>query len=331
MYYVISRVAILVALITLFLPVCANAKPKVLVIESYHAEYEWNKNNEKGLESVLKGKVDLSYFRMDTKRVVADQYQERADLAWDEYIKSQPDVVVLADDNALKLLGPKFLKTDTPVVYLGINGNPRRYIELNKNITGVLERPLYKRSVKYLKQILNLDKSKILILLDTGTTAKVLMDSVFDGMYSAKIGDIQITIQEVATFEDWKNIINKSADDGYSAIILGLFQTVVDDNNDHVKSDDILKWTSKNSPVPIFGFWEMNVGKDKTIGGLVLSGEVQGITAGEIVLSILNGVPVQQIKPVIPSRGLFVFSKTELFKWKISLPRYVKGITKFIE
>ncbi len=331
MYYIISRLVILVALITLAVPVIASARPQVLVIESYHAEYEWNKNYKKGLESVLSNAADINYFRMDTKRVAPELYQERADLAWAEYVKTKPDVVVLADDNALQLLGPKFLEIYTPVVYFGINGNPRKYIQLNKNITGVLERPLYKRSVKYLKQILNLDHGKILILLDTGTTSKVLIDSVFDGLYTTKIGDTQISIKHVATFADWKNIVINSADDGYSAIILGLFQTVVDDNNEHVKSDDILKWTSKNSPVPLFGFWEMNVGKDKTIGGLVLSGKVQGSTAGVIVQQILNGVPVHSIKPITPTQGVFVFSRSELFKWKISLPREVKSSTKFVE
>ena len=331
MHHILYRVLVLAVFMLLGIPVNVNAMSKILVIESYHAEYEWNKNYTKGLESVLSDNAEINYFRMDTKRVAPDQYQERADLAWAEYVKSKPDVVVLADDNALKLLGPKFLEICTPVVYLGINGNPRKYIQLNKNITGVLERPLYKRSVKYLKQILHLDHGKILILLDTGTTSKLLIDSVFDGFYTTKIGDTQISIKHVATFADWKNIVNQSADDGYSAIMLGLFQTVVDDNNKHVKSDDILKWTSKNSPVPIFGFWEMNVGKDKTIGGLVLSGEVQGLTAGGIVLQILNGVPVQNIKPITPSQGVFVFSRSELFKWKISLPREIKSTTKFVE
>ncbi len=333
MHFMIKKLSFLTLILVMLLIGTASAavKPKVLVIESYHLEYEWNKNCERGLVSVLKDDADMHYFRMDTKRISPDLYEHRAELAWQEYERIQPDVVVLADDNALSLLGPRFLKTETPVVYLGINNNPRHYIPINKNITGVLERPLYKRSITFLRKILHIEKGKILILLDTGTTSQVLVDSVFEGNSIATVGGTQVHIQHVATYNGWKKIVKKAGDDGYSAIILGLFQTIVDDKNNNITSEDILAWTSKNSPVPIFGFWEMNVGKDKTIGGLVLSGEVQGSTAGEMVLKILNGVPVKKIKPVIPSQGVFVFSKTELKKWKIILPRNIRDVTTFVE
>ncbi|MBI9110204.1 ABC transporter substrate-binding protein [Maridesulfovibrio ferrireducens] len=321
---------LLAAFIFLICSTSAQAKPKVLVIESYHAEYQWDINYEKGLESILKDVADIYYFRMDTKRIKTELHEERAALAWQAYTTLMPDVVVLADDNAIKFLGSKFIETETPVVYLGINNNPRNYIPLNKNITGVLERPLYKRSVKYLKKILHIEQGKILVLLDTGTTSKVLCDSVFEGCKSLRIGDVQVDIELVGSFNDWKDIVNRSDEKGYSAIILGLFHTL-HERGKSVSSPDIMAWTYENTPVPLFCFWEMDVGKNKTIGGLVLSGEVQGSTAGEIVLDILNGVPVNKIKPIIPTQGLFLFSSSELKKWRIVLPRQIRDKATFVE
>jgi len=75
----------------------------------------------------------------------------------------------------------------------------------------------------------------------------------------------------------------------------------------------------------------MSVGKDKAVGGMVLDGEEQGKNAGKIVLDILNGIPVNTIAPVVPTQGEFIFSRSELDKWKIRLPRHIKDHARMVE
>ena len=62
---------------------------------------------------------------------------------------------------------------------------------------------------------------------------------------------------------------------GYEAIFIGLYHTLVDDDGKHVSEQTVLEWTSAHSPVPLFCFWEFSVGKGKAIGGLVLDGRDQ--------------------------------------------------------
>ncbi len=47
-----------------------NAKPTVLVIESYHKEFYWDAAYRKGIENIIGDRVHLHYFEMDTKRLL---------------------------------------------------------------------------------------------------------------------------------------------------------------------------------------------------------------------------------------------------------------------
>lgn len=120
----LKQISALMMILMFICAATAHAKPKVLYIESYHDGYAWDQEQRAGLESIFKDQVELYNFQMDTKRVAPSRYQEKADLAWQYYLEVKPDVVVISDDNALMLLEQRFLKTDTPVVYMGINNNP---------------------------------------------------------------------------------------------------------------------------------------------------------------------------------------------------------------
>ncbi len=310
--------------------VITHAKPSVLFIESYHSDYKWDREMSRGLEAVLGDKVELYNFQMDTKRLPVSEYSKRADLAWQYYLEVNPDIVILGDDNALSLLAESFLATDTPVVYMGINSNPRRYAPLGKNITGVLERPLYKRTVKYLKELLFIGKGKVLVLLDESTTSRAFKTAIFNGEEGLEISGIKTDVEFISSLENWKRSVLDAHKNNYKAIVIGLYHRIFEDGK-YVDSEKILEWTSANSPVPVFAFWEMSVGKGKAAGGMVTNGEVQGIAAGKIVRDILNGTPVKSIRPVIPKQGRFIFSRAELDRWKIRLPRYISERSHFVE
>ncbi|ACS80370.1 ABC transporter substrate-binding protein [Maridesulfovibrio salexigens] len=326
----LKQISILIFLLFFVSAASANSKPKVLYIESYHDGYAWDQEQRAGLESILKDQVELYNFQMDTKRIDASQYQEKADLAWKYYLEVKPDIVVLSDDNALMFLEQRFLKTDTPVVYMGINNNPRNYGPLGENVTGVLERPLYKRTIRYLKEFILFNSKKVLILLDKGTTSEVFRASVFHDQQRMEISGIKADVNSFYDYSNWRKAVMNARENGYEAIVIGLYHSLFE-GGANVDGEEVLAWTSANSPVPVFAFWEMSVGKGKAVGGMVLSGKVQGRAAGEIVMKIIGGTPVSSISPVIPAQGEFVFSQSELDRWKIRLPLYIKNQARMRE
>ncbi len=268
----------------------SSAKKRILIIESYHSEFSWDASYKKGIRKVLGEKYNIHNFEIDTKRHLKSEYTARAQLAWEEYLKIKPVLVFLADDNALKLLEAKFAETDTPVVYLGINNNPRAYdVTGKKNITEGLERPLLQNSIRVIKDLISGCK-KVLILLDSGTTSSIIANYFHStGKKKFTIDGVKVEVKQVGKIGKWKKAVLDAKKDGFDAIIFGMYHTIIDKQNKVVDAEKIVRWSSKNASVPPFCFWDFAVGPDKTIGGIVLFGESQGEAAGKIALRILNG------------------------------------------
>lgn len=316
-----KRILTIVSLIVLLIHTPAfAAKPKVFVINSYHASYPWVQSHNEALQNELGDTATLSFHYMDTKRISPDQHDQRATLAMEEYWSTKPDLVVLTDDNALRLLGSRISNAGTPVVYLGINENPRQYISHSTKATGVLERPLLKRSIVFIKELLHGRLNKCLVMFDNGSTSCAIVKNTFGGKDSMNFADTTVDLQLVATFFQWKTHVLASKQMKYDAIILGLFHTLVDEEGNHVPDAMVSQWTSENSPVPVFGFWDFAIGKRKAIGGLVLAGEPQGREAAKLIKRVLAGEDPMTVEPVTAEHGRFVFSRSQMKRWGITIP-----------
>jgi len=304
-----------------------RAADDVLIIESYHADYQWDKDYKKGIQEVLKGKYNITSFEMDTKRVSSENFEAKATEAWEKYKEVKPKLVFLGDDNALKFLVNRFSKTETPVVFLGINKNPRDYYDTSsvKNITGVLERPLAKRSLAQIKQIVKPTPKKILVLFDNGTTSQAALSEIFKGKSVLNIAGMETELKLIGDWGEWQNAVNNARKDGFEAAVIGLYHTVKDKDGKAVDSSKVLEWTSSNLSVPTFGFWSFSVGPNKTAGGLVLYGKEQGKKAAELALEILGGTSPNKISPVVGEKGRMLFSESQLKKYNIKLPENIKS------
>lgn len=318
----------------LVLPIIAGLSQKktILIIESYHKEYQWDHDYLNGIMQTLGNGYTYEFFEMDTKRLPKSQNKLQADRAWKKYQELNPVLVFLGDDNALKFLGPRFVKTTTPVVYLGINNNPMAYIpRRTKNITGVLERPLYKRSVLILRKIFQKKLQKVLFLFDESQTSQALLKESLQQKSTFKVVGVQTDLKLVRYWHKWQEVVLNAKKNNYDAIIVGLYFTLVDEAGKSVDSDRVIRWTSKNIPVKSFAFWDFAVGKEKTIGGLVTHGKRQGELAGQIAQRILTGTEPAKIYPIRSDGGRLLFSKSKLKEYKIVLPLNIRQSATYID
>lgn len=308
----------------------AAEKKSVLVIESYHASYQWDADYTRAIRDVLGTTAELSFFQLNTKRLPLPMHARKVEQAWNQYVEIEPDLVILGDDNALKYLGPRFAKTDTPVIYLGINNNPRNYFSNRpNNITGVLERPLLKRSVIYVAEIMGRSLDKVLILFDNGTTSKTIFEEEFQGDSHRTIGPVDVHIKLIDEIDDWHDAILTAPEQGYDAVIMGLYHTIVTADGEHVPEQEVISWTSAQTRIPLFGYWQFSVGADMTIGGYVLDAYAQGKQAALMALKALKGERLV-LMPQSSDEGQFVFSRSQLNKWNIDLPKKVVEQSTFL-
>lgn len=149
---------------------------------------------------------------------------------------------------------------------MGINNYPRLYnITRTDNITGILERPLMKRSIIYITEFIKPIMDKILILFDSGITFKISVQEVFQGQSSVNVTGIHVDLKLIGELSEWRKIVLSIRLKGYDVVIVGLYQTIVDENGEYVKAIDIINWTSKNTTVPPFGFWDFTMGRKRPL------------------------------------------------------------------
>lgn len=303
----------------------AFSAPNISIIHSYHKEYAWEQSLTSGLLDSLPHDAHLEHFYLDTKRLPRSEHQAQTEKAWEHLNAQQPDLVILCDDNAARYLGPRLKNGPTPVVYLGLNRNPRDYgLFPAKNMTGVLERPLLKRSLHSMCKLVNTEDTKVLILFDSDTTSDAVVHEAFAGQSQIHLGKVRVELKQLELLKEWQNALLNAKAEGFDTVYIGLYHTLRTDSGEHVPDDEVLAWTNQHAPVPIFAFWDFAVGKGKTIGGHVLNGRDQGIAGGQIASRILEGTPPAAIPPRTAEAGSYLFSIHELARFGISLPPSLK-------
>ncbi|NRA15890.1 MAG: hypothetical protein HRU04_10355 [Oceanospirillaceae bacterium] len=310
-----------------------SKEKKVLIIESYHQEFHWDANYSKGIKSILEGRASLYFFEMDTKRLSISEHQKRAEEAIARIDDLQPDIVMLGDDNALRLVGKAVLSREIPLVFLGINGNPRDYFDgiVPFGISGVLERPLLKRDLLLVKKI-NPEWKNILVLFDNSPTAKIYRDSpfFFAGNNHIEMLGLNIEIFLSNSYEEIQTKV-KQAQIDKDVLFIGGLNALKDKRNQHIDSRTVIKWIYRQSEVPMFGFWKGTAGRDAAIGGYVIDGFSMGTQAARQVITILEGDSSLNRKIEWQKHGRLILSQSGLKRWNIVIPNYLQEEAEYID
>lgn len=314
-----------------FLFAWAQATPSVMLVDSYHAGYAWSQAWRSSLMASLGGKVRFLYAELDSKRQSRDTLEPRAAQILVQIQRLQPDLVLVADDAALRFVGARLAGSKTPVVYLGINQNPRHYLQEHAaNVTGVLERPLIRRNINLMRQLVP-GMQRVLLLFDNDLTSEVIQEELFGRASSLQDGAVQIDLVRAIDYADWQRQVSQ-ARGRYQAIWTGLYQTLRDANGKPVPDSDVIAWTAANSKLPLFAFWDFAIGPEKAVGGLVLSGRDQGRLAAGLVQQILfQQRSPGSLFPLNGGNGQLLFSRGALQRSGLSLPSAWAGQVRLIE
>ncbi|ENO8415053.1 hypothetical protein ACEQ4U_000368 [Vibrio mimicus] len=298
----------------------------VLVIQSYHAGYAWDASYIRGLKEGVKQPHHLHFFEMDTKRIPVREYAAAAERAYQTYQQLKPELVVLGDDNALYYLLPKLYNEPISIVFLGINSNPRELLDEYSGIaqvTGILEQPLFVKNMAEIGRLIPKEKHRVLVLFDSGNTSKIALEYM-QGQYALikKNLGIDVVIRAIEKEIQWKAAVQQAPEQGFGAIVIGLYQTLIDDTGRHVPAENILSWTNQNSRLPLFGFWDFSIGAGKAAGGVVLFGLEQGQMAAELVTRILDNQESAKYIPIqINRQGRGVYQPEEFARWGLTPPK----------
>ncbi|GAA4501200.1 ABC transporter substrate-binding protein [Pseudaeromonas paramecii] len=290
---------------------------QVLVIHSYHPGHPWIHDYSRGLAVSLPNQ-QLTHVYLDTKRLPPSQFAAQGDLAWQSYLQRKPDLVILGDDIAIDLLALRIANHGTPVVFLGMNDNPRHGdIYGQPLITGVLERPLMKRNLVEMTQMLG-EVRRVKVLFDASSVASTALRDNFGSKRQVTLGRLRVDLVQTNDYQQWKQQVLAAKDKGFRALFVGLYHTLKDESGQPVDAETVLQWSAQHSPVPLFAFWEFSVGPQGAVGGLVIQGYEQGLLAGQLAQQILTGTAPSALPIRIGERASYWFSRSQLKRWQLT-------------
>jgi len=311
-------------------------KLRIFVVSSYHREYLWSQDTNKGLCAAFK---DFKFIDNDQQ---ADEYTKNDFLetqnvvikkAWmdtkhksskaeiadvttrivNEINMFKPDLIFLGDDNATNFIGAHFFNTRVPVVFWGVDFNPLAYGYIDTvahpghNMTGVYQAEYIKESLEYLKKLVaNLKTFAILSdASETGLAKSRAIVKLSDkGQLSLRLVD------QVATnsFSEWQD---KALDlqgkvDAFFVVNHG---TLKDDGGSSVDTLKAGAWYLANIKKP-----EASPEKQFIQEGMLLSvddsGFKQAYEAGRMADMILHQKKnPADIAVVAPTRGAIMVNR----------------------
>jgi ABC-type uncharacterized transport system substrate-binding protein len=264
-------------------PALAQSGKKVVFVNSYHQGYAWSDDIEEGAAKVLRASgVQVEFVRMDTKRNGDEKFKSQAGLDARAAIeKAKPDVVIVADDNAVKyLLQPFFKDAAIPFVFCGVNWDATPYGLPYRNTTGMLEVALTTQLVDKLKEY-GKGKRVGFLTVDTET------ERYEQRAYREKLKLQFASERFVKTLAEWKAAFQEMQGQ-VDVLLLGNFAGINDWDEGQAKA-----WAEANTRIPTGAMYDFMM-PYATLGLIKVASE-QGIWAGKAALSILKGEPPAKI------------------------------------
>jgi len=323
---IVMKKIIPILVIVLFFAFCNQAPKKVMLVFSYHPEYEWVVEETQGVMDALAGK-DIVYekFYMNTKQNTNEEWMTdisaKAISKIDEF---QPDVLMVFDDNACKYVGEHYNGTDQNVVFCGMNGDPSDYSFPSDNITGVVERELWHESYDLITQ-LKPGVENAVILMDSSSTSAMTKKRIA----SSPLMEDLLGVYRIATFDNWKETV-LNLQDSVDAVGLFVYFAIKDNVGNQVPAEKILSWTLENSSLPEFAILDFTV-INGALCGVIETGHTQGKLAAEIVAQILDGKSPAGIPVVTPHKGEKLINRKRADQLGISLDESILKDSKILE
>ena len=311
------------------------SQPRVLVIQSYDADYGWTREVDAGLRRVLNGRLQfkVQWHYMDLRKHPGAEFGRKAGtLAVREIERFRPDVIIAIDDGAQKYAVKQYAgRPGVSIVFGGVNGSVEPYgYPQAPNVTGIYER----------KPLINLRRTLDAMRDAEGKPLGRRMVHLGDRSDNVAVDakDIEgadwspfrlVASKRLRSFDEWKQAVEEASAQA-DFIILTNYQYLLrkDGEKDLVPSADVVAWTESNSRVPVIGTNNFMV-EDGGMLAVGTSGFEQGEACARMALRILEeGTPPAEIPYAKPRQFLVYMRQGLMEKRGLKLPDVYEAFSR---
>jgi len=288
----------------------------VLYLNSYHVGYKWSDEVYQGFLDTLKpsgSEFALHVEYLDTKRYSSDKRLDQlAEMLAIKYQDIPIDLVVSSDDAAfllLKQFGNR-LFPGVPVFFCGTNYLKVEDLADLPNFHGITEKADIDSTFATILELLPKTRT-IHVINDITITGKKVHPAIEKAMGKFQ-NRVKFTIWEDISMAELISRVNAIPED--SVIFYTFF--FQDNTGQTFEYDQSINLVARQSPVPIFGAWDFNLGLGLT-GGMLTSGYQQGAALAKMVDTWLGRTPLTEIPRLAESPNRFMFDYAQLVRFNI--------------
>jgi len=293
-------------------------KKHVLIINSYSEGLSWTAEENEGILEKLEkteAMLDISIEYMDWKAYpTPENLQYLHDYMKYKYKQKTIDLILTTDDAALSfaLENREELFNSAPVVFCGVNKKGVEDLTAGRqNVTGIVEQVDLEGTIRAAMKI-NPDLREIYVVFDNSESAVSTWELA--GKSAGKVSeDIRLIPLNRGNYEGILEKVGQA--EAGSAILLASFYS--DEEGNVLGFEDFTRLIAQSSKAPVYHLYEFGLGNG-VIGGSMLGGRVQGQLAGDMALSILNGVNIAAIPIYYAGTTRLIFDYEMLKSYNIN-------------
>lgn len=295
----------------------SSADKRVLFISSYSQSFETVPEQIQGIQSVFEPQgINLDIEYMDTKRLDTNENKMIFYNLIKYKLSNLPvyDAIMIGDDNALKFVMDykEELFNQIPIVFLGINDlNRANEAGEDPYITGVVEAFSLADTIE-IAQKFNNKATRVIAIVDDTLTGQGDRDQFYQAQTSFKNLIFEEIDTSEYTFDEMKSVLKEVGNDSI-LLYLSMFQ---DKTGTNITIDEAVEIIRDNTSVPVYRSSIGGVGQG-LIGGKMVSYFEQGSVAANMVLQVLEGIPISSIDVVTKSPNKYIFDYQILTKYNI--------------
>ncbi len=288
----------------------------VLILHSYHPEYSWTGDVDKGMRGVLENAavaVDTRTEYMDGKHFPGGgQWDLLGKLYTEKFGDLGFDLILASDDDALGFLlkWRDRIFPGVPVVFCGVNDYDPDLLSGHKGYAGVTEGISIRETID-LALKLRPATDHIWFSGDETATTRGIHRAIRDiaPLYSP---GVRFTFSRETDAEKVKGVVEAL---GENSVVF--FQSRLKNHAGRkLPFFSAIRMMASAANLPIFSCWDIDVGAG-AVGGKVVSGLSQGEAAAGIAVRILRGEDPGGISVLEGSVNRFIFDERELARFDI--------------
>jgi ABC-type uncharacterized transport system substrate-binding protein len=301
---------------------------RLFFVRTYSEEDPWSNRIRTG---VLERLAQLDYAQASQNLVLSEfalraetlrdsvEIEDRATAAIQEIKEFNPDVVIVADDEAARWVIRGYPDPTLPFIFCGLNSSAWEHGLSRPNVTGVLERTYPLQTVHLASAMKGQVPEKVLFLSDESIASTSEGEEVRAALLDAENALVEETVlHQTNDWEAWQTFVLEKAST-FDVLLLGYFKNLVNDYGDHIPERTVLRWTLGNSSIPVFGL-QLNTNEGGAVGGLAVSGYAQGQEAAELAVEIFRGTEPASLSHRVPGYNVLVVNLVAARYWDLDVP-----------